>query len=249
MDNKLYILFFFIFTLLTSCVTNKDTRYLQQDKKIPVYQPTEIQEYKIQVNDELTMRVISSDPSISNIFVQSSSQYATAQQPLSYRVYTDGTIDIPFIDKVKVEGISLREAAIEIQKRLREYIPDAAVKVSLANNVFYILGEGNKRNSYPIYKNRLTIFEALASAGDATVYADRKRVHIIRQRIDGEVIKVFDLRSSSIIDSEYYYIQPNDVIYLPRTHASFFKIASYSSFIGMISSSLTFLIVTIDYTK
>jgi polysaccharide export outer membrane protein len=248
MENKLYISLFFFFFLLTSCVTNKDTRYLQQDKKMPVYNRAEIQEYKIQVNDELTLRVVSSDPSVSNIFVQTS-QYATAQQPLSYRVYTDGTIDIPFIDKVKVEGIILREVAVEIQKRLREYIPDAAVKVGLANNVFYILGEGNRRNNYPIYKNRLTIFEALASAGDATVYADRKKVHIIRQGVDGEVIKVFDLRSSSIIDSEYYYIQPNDLIYLPRTKASFFKIASYSSFIGMISSSLTFLIVTIDYTK
>jgi polysaccharide export outer membrane protein len=110
-----------------------------------------------------------------------------------------------------------------------------------------MLGVSGK-GAYPLYKEKLNIFQALALTGQMANNADRKRVRLIRPNPEGgrPIVKQFDLRTASIIDSEYYYVQPNDVLYLGPIKGDFWKIENYSAAIGTLSTSLNFLVSVVN---
>ena len=101
---------------------------------------------------------------------------------------------------------------------------------------------------YSIYKERLTIFQALAMTGDLMNSGDRRHVRIIRPKGNSEPeVLEFDIRTNSIIDSKYYYVYPNDLIYVSRDKGNFYKQSSYSGFLGLITSSVSLLITVLNY--
>lgn len=157
-------------------------------------------------------------------------------------------MDLPFLQPVRLEGLTIAEAQDTVRQYFREIIPDANVKLALYNRTFTVLGDIGS-GTYQIYKDKLTIFQALAMSGDVSTLGDRKHVRIIRPH-EGEEPEVleFDLRTNSIIDSKYYYVYPNDVIYVSRSKGSFYKIGNYSSFIGLTTSSLSLLISVLNLT-
>ena len=230
--------------IFSSCITNKSNTYLQEDKSLPQYKKTPYTYYQIQKNDELAIRILSLNDEITAIFTGGG---VSATAP-SYRVYEDGTIDIPFISNIYVEGLTVRQAAKVIQEKLRDFVPDAVVKLGLANDCFYVIGEAG-RGQFPLYKEKLNIFQALSLSGNIAQNADKKHVKIIRKVCDSgrPIVKEFDLRTASIIDSEYYYIQPNDVIYVSTIKGDFFKISNYSMAIGSISTTLSFLLLVLGF--
>jgi polysaccharide export outer membrane protein len=227
-----------------SCVTNKNTRYLQKVKT--GYAKVEQPEYHIQVDDELSIRLFSTNVEAVELFGGSNIN----ANMYTYRVYPDGTIDIPFVRKIKVSELTMREAQEKIALRLKDFINgELAVKLAVNNKKFFVIGEGNRKGRYDIYKERLNVFEALAMAGDLGIDADRRNIKIIRQTPQGEKILKFDLRSRDIIDSEYYYIEPNDIIYASRPMGSFFRITSWGAFIGVVTSSLSFVLLVMQYSN
>jgi len=238
--NIIYYIIIFFSVLSVSCITNRSTRYLQHIKGVSYAKAVITGDYKIKVNDEITILVYSVNAEVSSLFVSGTQGY-------TYLVFSDGTIDIPFVHKIKVEGLTVREATNEIERRLKEYIPDAETKIGLVNEVFYVIGDGNKKGAFPFYKEQLNIFEALALAGDLNQNANTKKVMIIREINNKKNIMEFDLRSDAIVDSEYYYVLPNDIIYLSRSKKGFYNITSFSSFVGMISSSLTFVLLVLNH--
>lgn len=219
---------------------------MQDDDKLPQYAKSEYTDYKIAVNDEVIYRIITTEEEFSQLVQdgqQTSGQYVT-----SYRVYKDGTIDLPFLAPIAVAGLTIREAEQRLQEAFREIIPDATVKLALYNKTFTVLGDIGS-GTYPIYKEKMTIFQALAMTGDVSMQGDRKHVRIIRPQGDKEpLVLEFDLRTNTIVDSEYYWVYPNDVIYVSRSKGSFFKVANYSAFIGLVTSSLSLLISVLNYT-
>jgi polysaccharide export outer membrane protein len=87
----------------------------------------------------------------------------------------------------------------------------------------------------------MTIFEALAVGGDLSTYSDRKHVKVLRQMPSGETeIKEFDIRSQDILGSEYYFIQPNDIIYVKAFKGQFFRVNSFLTAIGITSTTISF---------
>lgn len=244
--NKSTYFFLVIFSvLMVSCVTNRNIEYLQEIKDLS-YGKADSLDYRIKNNDEINILVYSLDMDVSQLFISGSQ---TTSQTYTYLVYNDGTIDIPYVHKIKIAGLTIQEATNEIEKRLKDYIPDVEIKIALANKFYYIIGDGNNKGSFPLYKDRLNIFEALAMGGDLNLDANRKKVKILREVKGEKKIMEFDIRSKSIIDSEYYYIQPNDIIYLTRSKKSFYKVTSFTGFLGMISSSLTFVLLVINYSN
>lgn len=229
-----------------SCITNKSNTYLQDDPKLPQYEKAEYSYYKIQPNDELIIRLISVNEEATAIFNISDSE-GSGSNSYNYRVYDDGTIDLPFVSQIKVAGLTIREAAKQIEARLKDFAPDAMVKIALANDNFYIVGEGG-RGAYKLYKEKLNIFQAISLSGDFSKNGDRKHVRIIRPNPEGgkPFIKEFDMRTASIIGSEFYYVQPNDVIYVSSIKGDFFKVQDYSSTIGSFSTSIGFLVTVIN---
>lgn len=226
-----------LFVCLSSCITNSSLTLLQEGDSLPHYENASYEYYTIKKNDELIIQVISINQEVVGVFT--SGENSTT----SYRVYKDGTIDIPFISGIHIEGLTIREAAHKIQDSVRSFAPDATVKVGLANDYFYVLGNNGGR--FPLYKEKLSIFQAIAFAGHFAPNGDRKKVRIVRAVPSQEspVIMEFDLRSKSLIDSEFYYIQPNDIIYVSSIKGDFFKVSSYSSTIGSITSSLSFFLL------
>jgi len=248
MKNKtnILVMILLLFTL-SSCYNFQKLRLLQDNNRtLPVYNKSDYKDYKIQINDELIYRLITSDETISKIIASPSS--TTGQNQISYRVYTDGTIDLPFISHISVVGLTLEEASTVIENSFKKLIPDAVIKLSLSNKTFTIFGDAGS-GIFPIYKEKLTIFQALSMSGDFSETSDRKHVRIIRESEKGTQIMDFDIRPRSIIDSKYYYIYPNDIIYVQRDFSSFYKVNNYATLLGVINFSLSLLFGVLNYKK
>ena len=233
---------------LTGCYSHRVIGLLQEPgkHKVPEYEKDSLHEtYRIHVNDEIIYRLITMDETISKIL--GTNEGINTQYANSYRVYDDGTIDLPFLKPIHIEGLTVEEAQDSVKAAFREIIPDADVKLALYNKTFTVIGDINS-GEYYIYKENMNIFEALAMTGDLMNSGDRRHVRIIRPHGNDEPeVLEFDIRSNTIIDSKYYYIYPNDVIYVARTKDSFVKVASYSGFLALITSSVSLLITVINY--
>ena len=243
-----YTILFCVVLLSASCITNRDTRLLQQRASLPHYESAPFVEYRLRVNDELNMRVVSLNSEIMSAF-NLGGQNQTQQSNLTYRIFHDGTIDIPFVDSIPVVGLTIKEASAVIEERLKGMSDDITVNLHLASNEYYMVGNSG-RGKFPIYKDRMTIYQAIAQAGFSPGVGNLKKVKIIREQEDNtSTIVTFDLRTESIVGSEFYYVQPNDVIYVSTSKGNFFRIQSFTSLIGIVSSSLTFLLLMISYTN
>ena len=132
-----------------------------------------------------------------------------------------------------------REAKLMMTEKMQEYLTDCDVDLRLTNSYFTFIGQAGT-GKYPIARERLTIYQALAISGDLKPFSDRKKVRIIRKNNDKTEVKTFDLRSKDIINSEFYYIRPNDIIYVPSFNGQFFGIASFSNLLSTITSTLSF---------
>ena len=249
--KNIHILFLSLMAVcLTSCYSHRVIGYLQEPtkhNKLPQYDSVAYEPYRIRVNDEIIYRLITMDQTIAKS-LGANTNNAVGQYANSYRVYSDGTVDLPFLDPIKVQGLTEIEAQEKLKEAFREIIPDADVKVALYNKYFSVIGDANSSRYY-IYKEKMNIFQALAMTGDVMNSGDRRHIRIIRPRDGGQEPEVleFDIRTNSIIDSKYYYIYPNDVIYVARTKNSFFTVQNYSGFIGLITSSVALSTSVLNY--
>lgn len=231
---------------LSSCVTNATTQYLQTRKDLPQYKKTAYQSYTLKPKDQVSLRVLTTNDDLAKLFGTASG--TTNNNFVSYTIYRDSTIDLPFISHIKIGGKTLESAQVEIQRKLQEFDKNATVVLAMSNDVYYVIGESGK-GQFPIYKDKMTIFQALAVAGDIKGNGDRSRVRIIRETSKGSLIKEFDIRSKSLVDSEFYYIYPNDIIYISTAPGSFFKAESFGSLMGLITSSITFFVLVLNTIK
>lgn len=229
--------------LFSSCISSEEINYLQAiDKQYPL---VGFEEYKLNVGDMISCAILSSDQELVTTF----NTVLTDNQNVSktYTIYEDSTVILPFFGPAKIAGHTVQEAEIIIQKVMQESVKDVQVQVDMANNFFYIYAN-DKRGSYRVYKNNLTIYQALAISQQTTGTMDLTKVTILRKNDEGGTDqKTFDLRTQDVIQSEYYYIQPNDVIYFPTNKNSFFNVSSLSSFTTTLLIPLQFLLFSIFY--
>jgi Periplasmic protein involved in polysaccharide export len=242
-----YILFLCLAILLSSCITNKQKLYLQPDTKNR-YMPASFEQYRLVVNDEVSFYLMTSSVETQSLY-NGRDIVNNSSNSRMYRIYEDGCIVFPTIGRIKIAGLTLREAEVAIKEEFEVIVPDAEIKLFLSNNHFYVLGDGGKGQFF-VYKENLNIFQALALAGDISSIGNKKQVKLIRRGEDGfDQIFVVDLRKESIVDSEYYYIRPNDQIYIPTTSKSFFRIESFSGFITIIATPLSLIALSLSVFK
>ncbi len=249
-----YLFLFVIGSLLASCVTNRKTQYLQEvdNERIPGYSKVELEYYKIQPGDELYIQLTPFDPEVREVFNMDQSRTTTSGDIeailnlQSYPVYQDGNIDFPIIGKVQMAGLTVRDARSKMDSLLiGKLFSDGEVKVKLINNYVSLVGDVKKPGKYIIYKENLNIFQALALGGDIATFGDRSEVRIVRHTPDQILVKTFDLRSEEILSSEFYFIQPNDVIYVRRIKGQFFGMDSFTDFVSLVSGSLSVLALSL----
>lgn len=206
-------------------------------------------EYKLVTGDAITCNIASRDKNLVAKFNSIITEASGGNQSKTFFINEDGTIILPFFGSVKIVGQTIQEAEQTIQNFIQQSITDAQVKISLASNFFYILSK-DKKGRYNIYKDNLTIYQALAISEQTTETMDLSKVSIVRLDKEGNTItKTFDLRSYDVIQSEYYYIKPNDVIYFPTNKNAFFGVTSLNTFLGTLLTPLTFLFFASTYTR
>ncbi len=168
----------------------------------------------------------------------------------SYPVFKDGTIDYPSVGTVHVAGLNIREAWQLMDSLLVGPIfNEGKVTVKLINNYVSLVGDVKRPGKYIIYKENMNIFQALALGGDISTFGDRATVRIVRHAPNQTYVKTFDLRSDEILNSEFYFIQPNDVIYVSKIRGQFFGMDSFADFVSLISGSLSILVISLSLWK
>lgn len=222
--------------IFSSCYTFRGTGLLQEQRlSLPEYDRAAYQEYRLQINDEIVFRLITSDAEMSAVY--------GGGGIISYRIANDGTIDLPFVRTIHIEGLTLREATTVVQNVFREIVPDATIRMAIENRTFTVIGDVGT-GIFPVYKDRLTIYQALALAGDLQISGDRRRITILRQTNEGLQRMEFDIRPRSVIESEFYWIYPNDIIYVRRLPSSFFKLRSYQQFVSLVNTTAVLFMIT-----
>lgn len=236
---------------LTSCVLSHKLNYLQEDKKLPEYSDSlKFEDYRLQRGDYVYVYVSAVDLDMADMFNgNSGSGYGLNGNSLTsenansrlymYSVDEDGCIDYPYVGRVQVLDSTLRSVKLVLHDKLSKMLNGFSVEVRLANRSFSVIGEAGT-GKYQIPKEKLTIFEALAMSGDLQAYSKRSKIQIIRQTSKGTVVKTFDIRTRSIVDSEFYYIQPNDVIYVPFDDAKTMGANHVTSVISLTMSTISF---------
>lgn len=242
------ISFLLLMGIAFSCSTNKKVTYLQEYEEIPESLKKELHVpdfYRVQINDNLYIRIITPDPRWAEMFntMPSTGGITATEQTvdlISYRVLQDGTIVLPFVGAVYVNGLTLPEITEKLGEELLGYITDADITVKLVNNYVSLLGEFNVPGRYPIYKEHMNIFEAISMAGDLNNYSDRYNIQIIRDTHEGTVVESFDITDKKLLYSEYYYVMPNDVIYAAPMKGKFFRMEAFP-FTLILSTATTFI--------
>ncbi|HAS58997.1 MAG TPA: sugar transporter, partial [Algoriphagus sp.] len=132
-----------------------------------------------------------------------------------YTVDKNGFIRLPIIGEVQVKDKTIDEARVIIESKLREFLKNELyVKVKLGGIRYSALGEFRRPGKFVVLQDRMTIFEAIANAGDLTTVAKRDEVLLIRQYPEGTKLHRINLNDRSIIQSPFYFIQPNDQLYV-----------------------------------
>lgn len=226
-------------------------------KGVPSYTDTlSYEDYRVRVGDRLYVYVYSIDERVSSMFNASGNGVNSSQirqgnnvngsyDLYTYLVYDDGTIDYPMVGRLEVRGMTTREIKNELEHRLMEYVQDQvdykllSVEVNIVRRSFSVISDHGS-GTFSLTKEKVTIFEALAMAGDIGDFGDRSKVRIVRE-IEGQTqVKVFDVRSEDIVNSEFYYIEPNDVIYIQRIKGQSFGVNSVATTISVAATTLAF---------
>ena len=249
---KLFIILV-LFLTVAGCVTNKKLTYLQTEGMREEFIAITPATYVIQPYDNLFIKVVTPDPNLSDMFnTMSATSYGysvneLSADMLSYSVADDGTIELPYAGKFVAAGKTMSILKGEIEHALKSYISDAVVVVKMVNNYVSIIGEVRNPGKYAIYKDRLNIFQALAMAGDLENYGNRKKIQLIRQTPEGNIIKEFSVNDRNIVGSQFFYVMPNDVIYVPPIKGRFFQIDVFPY--SMILSTITTFVLLWNVVK
>lgn len=225
-----------IIGLSFSCISNKRVVYMQD---LPQNQTaytlgelvkSKFEEYLLQYNDVVDITIKTSDPLLNQMLDINSGGASNMSGRMmgggvltggdifyltGYTLNDDGIVELPILGDLKLVGLNTEQAKVVIENELRKYVRDEEnfVRVRLGGIRYSALGEFARPGKYTLLQNRVTIFEAIANAGDLTVVAKRDDIMLIRQYPDGSQAHRINLNNKDIMNSEFYFLRPNDMIY------------------------------------
>lgn len=238
-------LFFPIMALLmlASCGTQKDVPYFQNSQYVDLSKSQYLYDARIMPKDQLTITVSCIDDQAAAPFNMtvptpySTANRSTYSQPMlqTYLVDNDGNISFPIIGQLHVGGLTKAEAERMIEDKIKPYMSAAEkpiVTVRMPGYQISVIGEVARPGTFNVSREKITLLEALAQAGDLTIYGQRKNVQLIREDPTGQKsIHYFDLTDANIINSPYFYLQQNDVVYVTPN-----KVKAQNSSVGSMTT-------------
>jgi polysaccharide export outer membrane protein len=236
--------------LMYSCVPIKDRIYFQKaeegsDTTKQVYQIDHTPSYKLRAGNNLYVRIISLDDEATDFFniglgrqgalnINDAALYLS-----SYSVSDSGYMELPFIGEIYVQDLTLEEAKIKIQNKVNEYLTNTMVILKLVNYNVTVVGEVFRPGQFKVYQDQISIFEILAYAEDMTTFAKRDDVILVRKTEKGSEIHHLNLLSEDILESEYFYILPEDIVYVKPVKGKNFAFESFPYTLIISTISLT----------
>lgn len=229
--------------LLGSCGSTKNVAYFQNSDTVDLSQSQFLYDAKIMPKDQLTITVSTTNDEAAVPFnltvptpqsVNSRSSYSQAMLQ-TYLVDNSGNITYPIIGEIHVGGLTKSEAENMIREKIKVYMAEAEnpiVTVRMTGYQISVIGEVARPGTFTVSREKITVLEALAQAGDLTIYGVRNNVQLIREDADGKkAIYFLNLNDANLINSPYYYLQQNDVIYVTPN-----KVKAQNSSVGSMTS-------------
>lgn len=233
---------------LASCVNQKKVTLIQEKTAkayTTAFENSKSTTYRLNVGDQLYIKIYSVDPKTSKFF---QTDFPTLMNPTymylnSYTVDEFGFINFSFVDKMYVKDLTVVACKSLIQKTLNEYFKDATVQVKLVNFQVSVLGEVTSPGYFTLNQENVTIFQAIGLAGGIKDFAHVEKVKLVRQTSSGVEVKIIDLTDNKILSSDYYYLMPNDMIYIEARNSKpfVFETFPYSILLSGISFGLAIL--------
>lgn len=228
---------------LGSCSSSKNVAYFKNSDTVNLDASKMLYDARIMPKDQLTITVSTTDPEAAVGFnltvptpytVGQRSSYSQAMLQM-YLVDNNGYIDFPKVGEIKVGGLTKAEAEKLIEEKIKPYMAaseNPIVTVRMSSYSISVLGEVARPGSFQVSREKITILEALAQAGDMTIYGVRDRVKLIREDASGQkTIHILNLNDAGLINSPYYYLQQNDVVIVEPN-----KVKAQNSSVGSMTT-------------
>lgn len=238
--------------LAPSCATKKDILYFQNIEEVEPQQLTTQYEAVIKKDDRLSIVVSGPDKTVTapyNLTLGelnangSSTTGDPERSTLTYLVDPNGNIDFPILGTIHVEGMTRNQLVNYLTQEIGKDVKDPIVVVSIKNYKITILGEVKAPGTYTMDSEKITILQALGRAGDLNLTAEREGILLIREEDGKEKHYTLNLKSADLLNSPQFYLQQNDVIYVP---ASASRVANATMASGVISTVLSSVTTTIS---
>ena len=257
------VLALFIVVGFASCVPQKKMLFLKDAQMAAAnlsreYVNERSINYRLQPGDNLYIKAINTIDAMSAAAING--ETASRVQQLSgdasiylnsYTVAEDGCIEMPLIGRIEVKNLTVEEATSRLQEEINKYVSQTMLIVKLSNFNLTMLGEVARPGTYKVYQQQINLFEAIAMAGNMTSFAKNDEVKIIRQTDNGSEIVTVDMGQANILESPYYYLKPNDIIYVEplKIKQWGFTTFPYSTVISIITLGLTMLTFYLNNKK
>jgi polysaccharide export outer membrane protein len=243
-----------LLVFVSSCIPTKKLVYFPDpqfntNELTPVI--NQANTYRLQPRDVLSVRIKTLDLESSAYFnLQPENAFFNYNQASAYingySIDEKGNIDLPEAGPVNVAGLTVNEAQTKIHKAFANYLKKATIVVKLVSFKITVLGEVKNPGHYYIYNNQATLLEGLGLAGDMTEFGNRENITLVRQTHNGLGAVLINLKDAKVLSSQFYYLQPNDVIYVQplkakNTRSNFNALSVLSIGFGAISSIVLLL--------
>lgn len=260
--TKLGIFTLVLTMMFASCVPQKKMLYLKDAEMAAAniskeYVNDRSVNYKLQPGDNLFIRVLNTidERSASAISGEYTSRnYMTSDASIYLQSYTldeEGCIEMPLTGKIELKNLTIDQAKEKLQTELDRYVNQTTLIVKLSNFNLTVLGEVTHPGMYKVYQSQINLFEAISLAGNMTNFAKNNEVRIIRQTDNGSEVVTVDMGQADILSSPYYYLKPNDIIYVEplKIKQWGFTAFPYSTVISVISLGVTLVTLVRSMNK
>lgn len=243
--------------LLASCATSKQILYMQDINEVELHELPADYEAVIKKDDRLTILVSGPDKQVTSPYnltlgdmTVSSSVTDPERAALSYLVDKNGDIDFPILGKIHVEGMTRNELMSYLKTEIGKDVKDPIVYVSIRNYKITVLGEVRVPGTYTMDCEKINILQALGRAGDLNLTAKRDGILLIREENGKEVHYTIDLKSAKLLEEPYFYLQQNDIIYVPASATRVMTATAATGIwsVGLSSVSTLATVVTLAMT-
>jgi len=251
---KKSILYLMLLVLISSCQSRNLAYFSDIETNAEISQSMpEIPEVKIGPDDILSITVTTINPEANALFNTgevieqgATVNYNNTRSNLyreGYLVDNKGNIDFPVIGLVNVSGLTRTEAKVVLKEKLIKVVKDPIINIRFLNYRITVVGEVNRPDTFTIPSEQITIFQALGMAGDMTAFGKRENVLVMREEGGKLNLKRLDLNKKDVLASSYFYLQPNDVVYVEPDNAKGRQARSNPQLWALASSVLTIIVV------